>query len=71
MAVLPAYMQPITHHKYCQYMCNSLYSNIFCAMISQAYIMLMCIHDVCSTERFTDTTVTPNVVIAYPIISHC
>jgi hypothetical protein len=55
MAVLPAYMQPITHHKYCQYMCNSLYSSIFCAMISQAYIMLMCLHDVYSTKRFTNT----------------
>ncbi len=71
MAVLLAYMQPITHHKYCQYMCNNLYSNIFCAMISQAYIMLMYMRDVCSEERFTDTTVTPNVVGAPPIISHC
>ncbi len=44
---------------------------LFCAMIFQAYIMLLCIRGVCNSERFMQicyyTTVTPNVVIAHPI----
>ncbi len=51
MAVLPAYMQPNTHRKQYRYMCNTCTAILlFCAMIFQAYIMLMCIRDMCSSE---------------------
>ncbi len=44
---------------------------LFYAMIFQAYVMLMCIRGVCSSEDLydfvTDTAVTPNVIIAPPI----
>ncbi len=48
---------------------------LFCTMIFQAYIMLMCIRGVCSSEKFMricfDTAVTPNVVTAHPISHSC
>jgi hypothetical protein len=50
MAVLPAYMQPnivakISIHVYT---CTAIL--LFCAMILQAYIMLLCMRDVCNSE---------------------